>query len=87
MTEEAHRLTSHVKELTEQVLELSMNVNLESYINYFFESTGSFIDLFDPEKSCVFLDEPTRIREHGEGIEAEFRESMSHRLERGSKGT
>ena len=83
LTEEAHRLTKHVKELKEQVLELSMNVNLESYINYFFEETGSFIDLFDLEKTCIFMDEPTRIREHADGIEAEFRESMSHRLERG----
>ena len=83
LTEEAHRLTKHVKELKEQILELSMNVNLESYINYFFETTGSFVDLFDAEKTCIFLDEPIRIREHSEGIEAEFRESMSHRLERG----
>ena len=83
LTEEAHRLSRHVKELEEQVLELGMSVNLESYINYFFENTGSFIDLFDPEKSCVFLDEPIRIREHSEAVEAEFRESMSHRLEKG----
>ena len=83
LTEEAHRLTKHVKELQEQLLELSMKVNLESYINYFFETTGSFADLFDAEKTCIFLDEPTRIREHSEGIETEFRESMSHRLERG----
>ena len=83
LTEEAHRLTSHVKELQEQVLELGMSVNLESYINYFFESTGSFIDLFEPEKSCVFLDEPIRIREHSEAVETEFTESMSHRLEKG----
>ena len=78
LTEEAHRLTKHVKELKEQILELSMNVNLESYINYFFDMTGSFIDLFDIEKTCIFLDEPTRIREHSEGIEAEFQESMTH---------
>ena len=83
LTEEAHRLTTHVKELQEQVLELGMSVNLESYINYFFEKTGSFIELFDLEKTCVFLDEPIRIREHGQAIEAEFRESMSHRLEKG----
>ena len=83
LTEEAHRLSRHVKELEEQVLELGMSVNLESYINYFFEKTGSFLDLFDVEKSCVFLDEPIRIREHAEGVETEFRESMSHRLEKG----
>ena len=83
LTEEAHRINSHVKELEEQVLELGMSVNLESYINYFFEKPASFIELFDPEKSCVFLDEPIRIREHGDAIEAEFRESMSNRLEKG----
>ena len=83
LTEEAHRLSSHVKELQEQVLELQASVNLESYINYFFEKTGSFIDLFEKEKTCIFLDEPIRIREHGDAIELEFRESMSHRLEKG----
>ena len=83
LTEEAYRLSKHVKELQEQVLELGMTVNLESYMNYFFEKTCSFVDLFDSEKTCLFLDEPIRIREHAEGVEAEFRESMSHRLEKG----
>ncbi len=83
LTEEAHRVISHIKEIKEQVLELGMSVNLESYIHYFFKKTGSFIDLFDKEKTCVFLDEPIRIREHAEGVEAEFKESMVHRLEKG----
>ena len=38
-TEEAHRVTTHVKELKEQVMELKSGVNLESYINYFFSQT------------------------------------------------
>ena len=83
LTQEAHRVISHAKELKEQVLELGMSVNLESYIHYFFEKTSSFIDLFDREKTCVFLDEPIRIREHADGVEAEFKESMVHRLEKG----
>ena len=83
LTQEAHRIISHAKELKEQVLELGMSVNLESYIHYFFEKTGSFLDLFDKEKTCVFLDEPIRIREHADGVEAEFKESMVHRLEKG----
>ena len=83
LTQEAHRIISHAKELKEQVLELGMSVNLESYIHYFFETTGSFLDLFDKEKTCVFLDEPIRIREHADGVEAEFKESMVHRLEKG----
>ena len=83
LSQEAHRVISHAKELKEQVLELGMSVNLESYIHYFFEKTSSFIDLFDREKTCVFLDEPIRIREHADGVEAEFKESMVHRLEKG----
>ena len=83
LTQEAHRVISHAKELKEQVLELGMSVNLESYIHYFFEKTSSFIDLFDREKTCVFFDEPIRIREHADGVEAEFKESMVHRLEKG----
>lgn len=83
LTQEAHRIISHAKELKEQVMELGMSVNLESYIHYFFEKTNSFIDLFDRKKTCVFLDEPIRIREHADGVEAEFKESMVHRLEKG----
>ncbi|MBR5596160.1 MAG: transcription-repair coupling factor [Lachnospiraceae bacterium] len=83
LTEEAHRVLTHVKQLCEQVTELGMSVNLESYINYFFEETGSFLDLFEKEKTLLFLDEPIRLQEHAGGIEAEFRESMSHRLEKG----
>ena len=83
LTEEAHRLSSYVKELQEQVLEFQAVVNLESYINYFFEDTKSFIELFEEDRCCVFLDEPLRLREHSEAVEAEFRESMSHRMEKG----
>ena len=83
LTEEAHRVVTHVKELKEQILELRQAVNLESYINYFFEETYSFLDLFSEKNTCVFLDEPIRLFEHAEGIEAEFKESMMHRLEKG----
>ena len=58
-------------------------VNLESYIHYFFPSTTSFLDMFPEEGSCIFLDEPARIREHAAAVEMEFKDSMSHRLEKG----
>ena len=83
LTEEAHRIVTHLKELKEQVLELRQMVNLDSYIKYFFQDTCSFLDLFSEEKTAVFLDEPMRIKEHAEGIEHEFKESMIHRLEKG----
>ena len=82
-TEEAHRITTHIKELKEQVLELQAGVNLESYINYFFAQPQSFIQLFEGERVCFFFDEPIRIKEHANGVELEFRESMTHRLEKG----
>ncbi len=83
LTEEAYRVKSHIKELKEQVLELRQVINLESYIKYFFKETCSFLDLLEEKKTCVFLDEPTRIKEHARGIEQEFKESMMHRLEKG----
>ncbi len=81
--EEAARLHRQIGELREEVLELETKVNLESYVRYFYEELGSFLGGFDKKECCIFLDEPVRIGEHAEAVELEFRESMSHRLERG----
>lgn len=82
-TEEAHRIVTQVKELKEQLFEFREAANMESYIRYFCPDTVSFIELFDKEKSCIFIDEPARVREHAGAVELEFRESMMHRLEKG----
>ncbi len=82
-TEEAARIVSQVKELKEQVQEFAQAVNLESYVRYFFSDTISFLHFFPQRSTCVFLDEPLRVREHAEAVELEFRESMMHRLEKG----
>jgi len=83
-TEEAHRISRQVKELKEQVLELQNMDSLEGYIRYFYEESRlcSLISLL-PEKSCFFLDEPARIKEHAQAVETEFRESMGQRAEKG----
>ncbi len=81
-TEEAHRIQQQVAELKE-ALELEGTVNLESYIRYFYEETVSFLDLFHKEESCIYIDEPSRVKEHAQAVELEFRESMMHRLEKG----
>lgn len=81
--EEAGRLHRQITELREEVLELEAKVNLESYVRYFYEELGCFLGGFDKKESCIFLDEPVRIGEHAEAVELEFRESMSHRLEKG----
>lgn len=82
-TEEAHRLTAQIKELKEQILEFQASANLESYIRYFYPETISFLEMFDRDKSCIFVDEPVRVKEHADAVELEFRESMMHRLEKG----
>lgn len=82
-TEAAHRLKTGFEELKEQLLELEMEVNLESYVRYFFENTVTFQELFPAGKSCVFIDEPLHALEHASAVETEFRESMIHRSENG----
>ncbi|MGN0376664.1 MAG: transcription-repair coupling factor [Suilimivivens sp.] len=82
-TEEAHRIETQLKELKEEVFEFKNLVNLDSYVHYFYEDTVSFLELFDREDTCVFIDEPARVKEHADAVELEFRESMMHRLEKG----
>ncbi len=81
--EEAHRLETTVRDLTEQVTQFQSLVNLDSYINYFYEDTISFLDLFRNRRCCIYLDEPLRIEEHARAVELEFRESMTSRAEKG----
>ena len=82
-TEEAARVMKIAQSLKEQLLELGSMTNLESYIRYFYQEVVSFLDLFAARKAVLFLDEPARIKEHGEAVELEFRESMMHRIEKG----
>ncbi|MBE5869034.1 MAG: transcription-repair coupling factor [Lachnospiraceae bacterium] len=86
LTEEAHRVKSQIKELKEQLLEFRSIVNLEGYIRYFCEKVSSLPEILQKlggESLCFYLDEPARIREQAEAVEFEFRESMSHRAEKG----
>ncbi|MEG2700798.1 MAG: transcription-repair coupling factor, partial [Hungatella sp.] len=82
-TEEAHRIHSIVKELTEGLREGFGISGLDSFLTYFCRDTVSFFEYFSPESTAVFLDEPARLKEKGETVELEFRESMMHRLEKG----
>lgn len=82
-TEEAHRIHGIIHELTEGLREGWQAGNKDAFISYFSENTVSFMEYFTPEKSAVFMDEPGRLKEKSETVEAEFRESMIHRLEKG----
>ncbi len=82
-TQEAYRVETQIRELKEQVFEFRNLINLDSYIRYFYDDTVSFLELFGKEGTCVFVDEPARVREHADAVELEFRESMVHRAEKG----
>lgn len=82
-TEAAHRIRTQIGELKEQVQELQSYTNLDSYVRYFYEDTVSLAELFQDQSHVFFLDEPARIKEHGDAVELEFRESMSHRAQKG----
>ena len=45
----------------------------------------SFPDYFPEEKTLLFLDEPNRIVENGQGVEEEYRQSRMHREEKGEQ--
>ncbi len=82
-TKEAHQLKTQTEELREQLFELKSLVNLESYIRYFYPDTVTMQEMFPKGKSCIFIDEPQRVQEHAWAVETEFKESMTHRAEKG----
>ena len=81
--EEAHRIHQIIKELCEGLQEGLEVSGLDGYIRYFCDKTVSFLDYMKEKGAAVILDEPQRLKEKAETVEAEFRESMEHRLEKG----
>ena len=43
----------------------------------------SFLDYFDSKETIIFLDEPVRLIEKGDGVEAEFVQAQANRFESG----
>ena len=82
-TEEAHRLKTTVEEFLERISIFGCNAGLESVMDFFFPETVSLFEYFSKEDTLFFIDEPMRVEERAEAVEMEFRESMSHRLEKG----
>lgn len=80
--EEAHRLETIIGEMVQELEEGTFVGVLDPLIHYFCKKTVTFLDYFGPEVP-VFVDEPGRVSEKAENVEAEFRESMQQRLEKG----
>ena len=81
--EEAGRIRSVISELLEGLREGWKQHGLDGYIHYFCKDSVSFLEYFPKDGAVLFLDEPERLKEKGETVEMEFRESMIHRLEKG----
>lgn len=81
--EEASRIRGIIKELTEGITQGWKRDGLDAYIRYFCPETVSFLDYFPAGDTLICLDEPARLKDKGETVEQEFRESMIHRLEKG----
>ena len=90
--EEAHRIASQMQELKEQLTQQQGQVNLEGYVRYFFEDTVTLPELLVRMareqaggfgKPLFIMDEPARLKEQADAVEAEFRESMAQRVEKG----
>lgn len=81
--QEAARIRAIVSELLEGLKEGWKQQGLDGYIHYFCRESVSFLEYFPAENTVIFLDEPERLKEKGETVELEFRESMVHRLENG----
>ncbi len=90
LTEEAHRISTQVKALREELLEFKNMVNVDGYIRYFYEDTVSLVEVLQQmekeagnRKLLFFIDEPSHVREHVSAIELEFRDSMEQRAAKG----
>ena len=82
-TEEAERIRGLLQDCKDQMEEFAEPLSMESFIDYFVPRKTTLLDYFDENTTLLFLDEPNRMLEAAQAVEAEFRESMEHRLEKG----
>lgn len=81
-SEEAHRIKTVTEEFITQAEINGQGVQLDSYVNYFYDNLVSFLDYFD-ENTLFIIDEPKHISERCKAVETEFKESMINRLSGG----
>lgn len=80
-TEEANRLKVTIEEFLVHAEINPNSISLDSYVNYFCDDLVSLLDYFD--EPVYFIDEPKRVEEQLNAVDAEFRESMANRLAKG----
>ena len=82
MSEEAFRVSQIGKDARDRLEDFGDTTVMEGLCDYFYPEVVSFLDYF-PKGTAFFLDEPQKAKENAEAVEEEFRDSMTHRLEKG----
>ena len=80
--EEYERLIKNIEKLKDELKYSTGSSKVDSYVNYFFEDTVSFLDFF-PEDTMVMVEEPGRVAETAKSCFQNFQTSMQSRIEGG----
>ncbi len=80
--EEAYRVKCILSDAKDALGDLGSMSRLENLITYFCPETVSLLDVL-PDDALIVLDEPNRMDQAAKEAQEEFRESMTHRLEKG----
>ena len=81
-SEEAYRAGRIAKDARERLEDFGDTSVMEGLCDYFYPDAVSLLDFF-PEGTVFFMDEPARSSLSTKEAEDEFRDSLSHRLEKG----
>ena len=81
-SEEAFRAARIAKDARERLEDFGDTSVMEGLCDYFYPDAVSLMEYF-PEGTVFFVDEPARASQGTQEAEEEFRQSLSHRLEKG----
>lgn len=76
------RIKGVVAQAVEKLREQKNFSGVDKYIQYFYEDFATLLD-YMPSDTVVFVDEPSRVREHSDFVLNEFTESIENRIDAG----
>ena len=80
--EAAAALQELFRNASDEMDDFNLQGTLERFLPYFYKKTASLTDYL-PNDTLILLDEPQRMYEYAEGLQAEFEESFKMRLPAG----
>ena len=81
--EQARRLEAEIAPILDELKAETMLTTPDGLVSYFYKKPVHFYEYLPKDQTLIFLDEPVRLEERGNGVLAEFEESMKNRLEQG----